>query len=75
MGGVGPEASIRMYPNDRRGEMANVVVADAKAKHQVHEPDCFIVTTHAPGLDWRPTSKPVTCGFCVKRMAKRKRDS
>jgi hypothetical protein len=31
---------------------------------KVHKPNCFIITTRWPDLDWVRVDKPVTCGFC-----------
>ena len=42
------------------------VLNDGKAVGEVHTADCFIVTTRWPNRDWKPTTQPVTCGFCGK---------
>ena len=47
------DANGTMRPGD-----VNVVAAG-----KVHRPLCFIVLTRWPNLTWKPTKKPVTCGF------------
>ena len=43
------------------------VFRNGNPKGEIHKADCFIVTTRWPRLDWKPTSKPVTCGFCGRK--------